>query len=121
MSHQGTTYSDAPPIEAGRQVAHFRHVLELAEEMAQRGRSGGSRYDALDEAARTSAAYERSLPVAQRRFDALTQETATWSTAAVEALLAAQEQSGPPRAAAAQLARELEQALRDLGQTLQRP
>jgi hypothetical protein len=117
MSHQGTTYSDAPPIEAGRQVAHLRHVLGLVEEIAHAA-PRGSGYDALDEAARTSAAYERSLPVEQRRFDSLAGETATWTAAAVEALLKAQERSGPPRAAAAQLAQELQTALRDLARTL---
>ncbi len=118
MSHQGTTYSDAPPIEAGRQVAHLRHVLGLVEEIAHVADRGGSGYDALDEAARTSAAYERSLPVEQRRFDSLAGETATWTAVAVEALLKAQERSGPPRAAAAQLAHELQAALRDLARTL---
>ena len=118
MTHQSTAYSDTPPIEAGRQVAHLRHVLGLAREIARTARPGSSGYDALDEAARTSAAYERSLPVSQRRFDALAQETASWTAAAIEALLQAQERSGPPCAAATQLAGELESALHDLGRTL---
>ncbi|HEX8444707.1 MAG TPA: hypothetical protein VF631_13780 [Allosphingosinicella sp.] len=121
MTHQSTFLADAPPIEAGRQVAHLRHVLGLVEEIAEGKRGAGSGYDALEEAARISAAYERSLPVMQRRFNALAQETATWSAASVEALLHAQKHRGQPRAAAAQLARELESAIRDLRRTVQRP
>jgi hypothetical protein len=119
MTHQSTFLADAPPIEAGRQVADLRHVLGRVEEMIGEDRSAASRYDALEEAAMISAAYERSLPVAQRRFDALAQESATWTAAALDALLKAKERSGPPRAAAAQLVRELESALRELRRTVQ--
>jgi hypothetical protein len=118
MSRHAPPLPDTLPIEAGQQVAHLRHVLGLVEEIASPAHHGGSGYDSLDQAARASAAYERSLPVAQRRFDAIAQETATWAAVAIKALLAAQEESGPPRAAAAQLARELEHAMRELAKAL---
>ena len=68
-----------------------------------------------------SAAYERSLPVAQRRFDAFAQDSATWAAAALDALHLANERNGKVDAAAAQLASELEIALRELRRTVQAP
>ncbi len=114
MTHQSFADPHAPPIGAGAQVAHLRHLLSIVEELATVARRGGAGYEALDQAARISAAYDRSLPVVRRRFDALADETVTWTAAAVEALLAAQAAGETPRAAAAQLAAELERALGDL-------
>jgi hypothetical protein len=121
MKHQTTFLADAPPIEAGRQVAQLRHMLGTVEEIAGGVGDPGSRYDALEEAAMISAAYERSLPVMKRRFDALAQETGAWAAVAVDALRIVQEHSETPRAAAAQLVRELESAIRELGRTVQHP
>ncbi len=112
MTHQSYAHDARVPIDAGRQVAQLRHVLRLVEEIA------GSRSDeaggdaALDEGARVSSAYDRSLPIVQRRFDALAAEIASWSAAAVEALLQAGERRSP--AAARRLAQELRSGVADL-------
>jgi hypothetical protein len=89
MTHQSPTHYSRIPIDAGRQVAQLRHLLRLVEELAGRRAATGADDAALDESARFSSAYDGALPIVQRRFDALAGETATWSAAAVEALLAA--------------------------------
>jgi hypothetical protein len=71
MTHQSFDSPAARPIEAGAHVAHLRHVLGIVHEMAEFAERGGAAYHALDQAARISAAYERSLPVVRRRFDAV--------------------------------------------------
>jgi hypothetical protein len=63
----------------------------------------------LDEAAWFSGAYERATPVVQRRFDALSGETAAWAAAGVEALLSAG--AAPRPAPAHRLAGALEDSL----------
>jgi hypothetical protein len=103
-------------VDAGRQVAQLRHVLRLVEELAERFPPPRSDEAALDEAARVTSAYDHALPIVQRRFDALAGETAAWSTAAVEALLAAGEM--PTTAPARRLADELEKALTALTKLL---
>lgn len=118
MSHQAHPYSEALPIEAGQQVAHLRHVLALVEQIAGSDRPTGS-YQALDEAARISAAYDQSLPIMRKRFDALAEETITWAAVGLDALQEAQKDSGTPRAAAVQLALELNAALTGLAHILQ--
>jgi hypothetical protein len=117
MSYQVSTYSEAPPIEAGQQIAHLRHVLGLVEEIAGLDRDG-SGYKSLDEAARTSADYERSLPIVRKRFDALAEETIAWAAVALKALDQAHEDANPPRAAATQLAHELERALHEIARII---
>ena len=103
--------------DAGAQLAQLRQVLTLVEEMA--GRATGSPQDeALDAAARVSAAYARALPIDQKRFDNLAAETARWARAGVEALLKLDEAGMPVRAAAERLAEELEQGLAMLAQRL---
>jgi hypothetical protein len=116
MKHQSPTHYSTTPIDAGRQVAQLRHVLRLVEELAGGQAAPGADDAALDEAARFSSAYDRALPIVQRRFDALAGETATWSAAAVEALL----RSGraPGSAAARRLADELAAALKALSKLL---
>jgi hypothetical protein len=103
------------PIDAGRQIAQLRHVLRLVEELgglaALPGASDTSGAD-LDEAARIGALYHQAHTIVQRRFDTLAAETAAWSAAGVEALLAAGETRSP--AAVRRLAEELEAALRNL-------
>jgi hypothetical protein len=111
MTHQSFDSPAARPIEAGAHVAHLRHVLGIVHEMAEFAERGGAAYHALDQAARISAAYERSLPVVRRRFDALAEETVTWTSAALAALQTARLSGNPPRAAAAQLAQELDDTL----------
>ena len=118
MTHQSFDLHQATPIGAGAQVAHLRHVLALVEELADGARRGPAGYEQLEQAARISAAYERSAPIVRRRFDALAEETATWATAAIDALLAAQAAGEAPRAAAGQLARDLEAALGELATTV---
>lgn len=109
MTHQSPPTPPAAGADPGRQLAQLRELLRLIEGIA--GRRDAGRGDALlDEAARLSDAYDRALPIVQRRFDALAAETAGWAAAGVEALLAAA-QSGSPRAAAERLAARLEQAL----------
>jgi hypothetical protein len=112
MTHQAPPPSVAPGIDPGRQVAQLREALRLVEQISgRRGEQGSD--EALDEAAQVSDSYDRALPIAQRRFDALAGETAVWATAGVEALLAAGA-AAPPRAAAARLAEQLDRALSDL-------
>ena len=116
MTHQAPPSSAPPGADPGRQVAQLREALRLVERIAGRPESS-SPEGRLDEAARISDAYERALPVAQRRFEALVAETAIWAAAGVEALLA----SGPvppSRAAAIRLAAQLETALDELGALL---
>ncbi|WP_129791568.1 hypothetical protein [Sphingosinicella sp. CPCC 101087] len=109
MTHQAPFPSAAPGADPGRQVAQLREALRLVERIA--GRSDAAAGDArLDEAARVSAAYDRALPIVQRRFDALAGEATAWAAAGVEALLAAAGTSAP-RAAAARLAARIDGAL----------
>src|SRR6185295_3379631 len=116
MTHQAPPSPAPPGADPGRQVAQLREALRLVERIAGRpGRAADERR--LDEAARISEAYDRALPVAQRRFEALAAETAVWAAAGVEALLAAGE--GPrPRAAATRLAAALERALSEMAALL---
>lgn len=116
------TQQQSPPYapgcaDAGAQVARLREVLALVEELAGRDpRPPGD--GALDEAALLSAAYERALPIDQKRFDAFAGETARWASVGVETLLKLEEAGFPVGAAAARLAEELEKALVRLSQRL---
>lgn len=101
----------APGADPGRQVAQLGEALRLVRRIAGQPETG-ARESLLDEAARLSEAYDRAPPILQRRFDALATETAVWTAAGVEALLAAG--AAPPTAAAGRLALRLEQALSDL-------
>lgn len=95
------------PIQAANpaeQVSQLRHLLSLVEEIA-----------GLQSAPRSSAdlgeAYANALPLDQRRFHRLADETAAWAAAGVAALIAAEERGGAARAAAGKLAIELRAAL----------
>lgn len=112
MTHQGTPFYVPGLADAGGQVAQLRQVLALAREIAGFRDAGAEA--ALDEAARVSAAYQAAPPIAQRRFDRLAGTTERWAAAAVETLLALREQGRPFAPAAAELARSLDKALRDL-------
>ena len=112
MTHQAPPAPSSSSADPGRQVARLREALRLVEEIAGRPATSG-RDAVLDEAARISGAYERALPIVQRRFDALAAEAAGWTAAGVEALLVAAE-STAPRAAADRLARRLAEALVEL-------
>jgi len=108
MTHQAPPSPASSGPDPGRQIAQLREALRLVERMAGEERAHDR---ALDEAARISSAYDVALPVVQRRFEALANETALWAAAGVEALLAS---GNPSRAAAACLARQLDTALGDL-------
>jgi hypothetical protein len=109
MTHQAPLPA-APGADPGRQVAQLHEVLRLVERLAGREAQDGER---LDAAAQVSDAYDRALPIVQRRFDALTGETSVWAAAGVEALLAAG-RVAPAPAAAARLALQIETALMEL-------
>jgi len=116
MTHQAPPPASSSAADPGRQIAQLREALRLVERIAGRGDAG--REDSrLDEAARVSEAYDRALPVARRRFEALAAETVIWAAAGVEALLIAG-QGAPPRAAAARLADSLARALNALEESL---
>lgn len=112
MRHQSHSHSARVPIDAGRQVAQLRHVLRLVDELSGQGERQDPGDADLDESARIASLYHEAEPVAKRRFDALALETARWSAAGVEALLAAGECRSP--AAVRTLARELEKSLSSL-------
>ena len=114
MTHQAPPSPATAGPDPGRQLAQLREALRLVERIAGEERAHDR---GLDEAAKISSAYDIALPVVQRRFEALANETALWAAAGVEALLA----SGngvPSRAAAARLARQLDTALEDLAALL---
>ena len=114
MTHQAPPASALPGGDPGRQVASLREALILV-----RGICGAPDLPAealLDEAAWFSSAYERASPVRQRRFDALTGETAAWAAAGVEALLTSGDR--PPAAPAHRLATALEGSLAQLKRLL---
>jgi len=112
MTHQAPPAPAASGNDPGRQVAQLREVLRLVEEIAGRRHAPAGDF-LLEEAARLSDAYDRALPIVQRRFDALAAETASWAAAGVEALLVAA-QGGDPRAAAERLSARLDRALGEL-------
>ena len=114
MTHQAPPSPAADGPDPGRQIAQLHEALRLVERI---GGEPGGRHHALDEAANISGAYAVALPVVQRRFETLANETALWAAAGVEALLA----SGPvppSRAAATRLAQQLENALDELAALL---
>lgn len=113
MTHQSPPPLRQPGADPGRQLAQLREALRLVDRIA--GREPECDADALlDEAALVSAAYDRALPIVQRRFDALAGETAGWAATGVEALLAVAGRSAPPRAAADRLAERLDLALSEM-------
>ncbi|HEX5184316.1 MAG TPA: hypothetical protein VFW19_14350 [Allosphingosinicella sp.] len=97
---------------AGAEVAQLRRVLLLVEEVA--GAAPAESGAALDQAARIGAAYERALPIDQRRFDQYAADTARWAAAGLEALARLDEQGRPGEAAARARAERLARALGDL-------
>ena len=112
MTHQAPPSAAPSGADPGRQVAQLREALILVERIAGRPDSGSAEVR-LDAAARISEAYDRALPVARHRFEALVAETSLWAAAGVEALLAAGN-GAPPRAAAGRLAAALERALSEM-------
>ena len=112
MTHQAAPSPNAPGYDPGRQFAQLHEALRLVERLAGRG-GAEDRERRLDAAAQVSDAYDRALPIVQRRFDALAGETSVWVAAGVEALLAAG-RKGPAEAAARRLALRIEHALGEL-------
>ena len=118
MTHQAPPQPSASGTDPARLVAQLHEVLRLVDRLA--GRSGGRSGDALlDEAALVSDAYDRAMPIVQRRFDALAGEASVWAAAGVEALLAAG-RIAPAPAAAARLALQIEAALSELSELIRR-
>ena len=115
MTHQAPPSPVPPGFDPGRQVAQLLEVLRLVERIAG-GAEPAAPDGRLEEAARISEAYDRALPVARRRFEALAAETSVWAAAGVEALLIAGEDA--PRAAAARLAHSLDRALSEMAALL---
>lgn len=101
------------PDDAGQRIARLCHVLRLVEKIA--GRTPAP-HGALDNHARIITAYGHAFPIVQRRFDARVAETTAWVATGVEALLVAGD--APARAAAEQLARELDRTLDALANML---
>jgi hypothetical protein len=118
MTHQSPGHDAVGPADAGQQVARLRHVLSLVGQIAGHREPPLSPDALLDENARIISAYSRASSLVQRRFDALAGETSAWATTGIEALLAAGDEDGPPRVAAARLARELDAALNRIGRLL---
>jgi len=116
MTHQAPSPAAAPGADPARIVAQLREALRLVERIAGRPDSSAADERGLDEAARISEAYDRALPVARRRFEALAEETSVWAAAGVEALLVAGTRA--PRGAADRLAAALERALSALADLL---
>ncbi len=114
MTHQAPPSPATAGPDPCRQIAQLREALRLVERIAGEERA---HEPALDEAARISGAWDVALPVVQRRFEALANETALWAAAGVEALLSSGN-GAPSRAAAARLARQLDTALGDLAALL---
>jgi hypothetical protein len=114
MTHQAPPASTLPGGDPGRQVASLREALILVRGIC--GEPDEPTENLLEEAAWFSSAYERATPVLQRRFDALSEETAAWAAAGVEALLTAG--STPPAAPATRLAGALEDSLAQLKRLL---
>jgi hypothetical protein len=98
--------------DAGAEVAQLRRVLSLVEEVA--GAAPAEKDGALDQAARIGAAYERALPIDQRRFDQYAADVARWAAAGLEALVRLEDQKRPGQAAARVLAERLAKALGEL-------
>lgn len=95
--------------DAGHRLAQLREILSLVQEVG-----GCQAHDAtLDEVARLSSAYATALPIVQKRFDALADQTEAWAAVAVEALANARDGAAPKPATEA-LAKELESALGQL-------
>ncbi len=117
MTHQAPPSALPAGADPGRQIAQLREVLRLVRGIAGQAGNDLDRDLMLDEAARISSAYDRAIPVVQRRFDALAGETAGWAAAGVEALLAASNLV-QPRAAAARLADDLDRALEEMAELL---
>jgi hypothetical protein len=117
MTHQPKLAYVPATADAGREVAHLRHVLGLVDQIAGRGRGAADADQALNEGADITVAYDNAMPILQRRFDALAGETAAWAAAGIEALLGS-EDTEPSRAAAEQLALELDRSLRELTRML---
>lgn len=111
MKHEGA-YVAPGLADAGTEVAQLRRVLQLVEEIGGAARAPADA--ALDQSARIGAAYERALPIDQRRFDRHAADTARWASAGLEALLRLEERARPCRAAARVLAKRLARALAEL-------
>ena len=110
MTYQPSSAYIPAPSEAGRQIAQLRHVLGLVEQIAERAGHDAAPA-ALDDDARIAGAYAAASSIVQRRFDALAEETIAWAAAGIKALIEAQTDPEPPKAAAATLADELDGAL----------
>ena len=114
MTHQPRSIEADDPV---RQLGQLRRVLRLVENVA-----------GLDPSPETEAQASRQLgdamPVVQRRFNALAAEAATWTAIGAAALAGTNGAADAPlcasTAAAARLAEELRDAIRELERLLPR-
>lgn len=112
MTHLPPPSPPPSAADAGRQVAHLRHVLRLVRELAGLDRTAEDGGMALADEARLSAAYAAAPPLIQRRFDAMVAETAAWAARGIEALITADQNGMAPSSAAEPLATALADAIR---------
>ena len=116
MTQQNHAFYELAGSDAGRQFARLADVLNLVRQIA--GHGGVGRDRALDESARVSSAYEVAAPIMRRRFDTLVAEASAWAAAGLDALAAAADPRKRPKAAAARLAEELDDAMTNLKKLL---
>lgn len=116
MTNARPAYVEAPPSEAGQHFARLEQMLALVEQVA--GHEPPRLFDYDRERVRVGRAYEYASPIAQRRFDTLVEETSIWASFGVDVLAASDDPHHPHTHAAARLADELEQALEEIGRSL---
>lgn len=94
----------------GRQLLQLRAVLALVEGIAGESGAGAAEDDPSDR--QLMHAYARASGVAQRRYDVLAGETATFAATGIDALIRHKAVTGAEAAAGAvQLAAELRRAI----------
>lgn len=116
MTNARPVYVEAPASEAGQHFARLEQMLALVEQVA--GQEPQRLVDYDQDRERVDRAYEYASPIAQRRFDTLVEETSIWASFGVDVLAASDDLHHPHPHAAARLADELEQALEEIGRSL---
>jgi hypothetical protein len=104
-------------VDAGERIASLRGILALVERMGAGDTDPTPSDEALDEAARLSAAYADAPAVSRRRFDALAEDTTAYAAAGIAALMRARGSDGA-RSAARLLAGEMRRSIAALAAIL---